>query len=536
MFAYQTGMDGTAISNLRFLTNASGGAVFSVTSGDQVQQASTAHRNRAWRLNSIEIEGSTDVLTAGRLEWVYPGQWLTVVGRGKPTGPITLNVQQAADTTQQVAIPAPTSLASETASRLYGQVAVGQLESLGSSVFDLSAAYARNFRITGQTCSLLMLETEADYQRFDIKPQEDQFVVKSKHAADAIKNVLEKQKDLLQDPKAQLLAWVERLESMPGLKFTMPTALKIALEDIKVEAIDSRLDCTMFSKADRDKSYVAMLASGDMDAKLISNEAEDRKSKSADDALRAYSNLLEANSGDWVIARDVAMSAMQWERPAAAYHLLLRTLQRRPYEGATYSAIGQCLAQLGKADMAVIFYELALGATFQNQGADFRQIVATEYASLLRKVSAKQVESNAIEFANARLETLDKFSVPDESDLVVTMMWNTDQTDVDLHVLEPSGEECSYQNTTTKSGGRITSDIRRGFGPEMYVLKAAPTGKYQIKSKYYSSNQNRTGVTNKVYLSIYRNYGRSNQTVSRETVTLKKVGEKELVGELNFKR
>ena len=535
LFAYQTGLNGTAISNLRFLANATGGAVFSVTSSDQIQQASTAHRNRRWQLSSIDIEGATDVMTAGRVEWVYPGQWLTVVGRGKPTGAITLNVKQS-DKTQQVSIPAPAPLASDTAGRLYGQVAVGRLESLGSSVFDLSAAYARNFRVTGQTCSLLMLESEADYQRFDIKPLEDLFVVQSKNASDAIASVLETQQELLDDPKAQLLAWITRLESMPGLEFTMPTALKIAMEEIEVDAIDSRLDCKLTAKKFRDEKRPKLfesLSDSSTGAKPV-REVDPRWSRFPDDTLRQYSSSLESNPGDWVVARDVAMTAMEWQRPEAAYHLLLRTAQRRPYEGATYSAIGQCLAQIGKADMALIFFELALGAKFENQGADFRKIVATEYASLLREISAKRAESNAVEFANARLETLSKFSVPDESDLVITMMWNTDQTDVDLHVLEPSGEECSYQNVATKSGGRITADIRGGFGPEMYVLKSAPSGKYQVKTKYFSSGQNRTQVTNKVYLAIYRNYGRPNQRVIQKTVTLRNVSKKELVAEFEM--
>jgi hypothetical protein len=44
------------------------------------------------------------------------------------------------------------------------------------------------------------------------------------------------------------------------------------------------------------------------------------------------------------------------------------------------------------------------------------------------------------------------------------------RTNVDLHVLEPSGEECSYENRDTRIGGHITEDITTGYGPEMYFL------------------------------------------------------------------
>ncbi len=53
--------------------------------------------------------------------------------------------------------------------------------------------------------------------------------------------------------------------------------------------------------------------------------------------------------------------------------------------------------------------------------------------------------------------------------------WNTDTTDVDLHVIEPSGEECFYRHRNTRrSGGRLTQDVTQGYGPEMYVLPARP--------------------------------------------------------------
>ena len=177
LFAYQTGMTGTAISNLRFIAGESGGAVFSVTSEDEVKTASTAHRKRPWKLAAISAEGATDVMTAGRVQWVYPGQAITVVGRGSIEKKLTLEMEQAG-TTKTISIE-PAKVESELASRLYGQIAVGQLESLGGQVFDVAASYARHFRVTGDTCSLLMLESEADYQRFDIKPQEDLFVVKN---------------------------------------------------------------------------------------------------------------------------------------------------------------------------------------------------------------------------------------------------------------------------------------------------------------------------------------------------------------------
>lgn len=74
-------------------------------------------------------------------------------------------------------------------------------------------------------------------------------------------------------------------------------------------------------------------------------------------------------------------------------------------------------------------------------------------------------------------------------DVKVTLTWDTDKTDVDLHVIEPSGEKCWYQDKTTMSGGNLDLDVTDGFGPETYTLACAETGRYQVWAVYYSAGE-----------------------------------------------
>ena len=519
VFAYQTGLTGTAIANLRFLTNASGGAVFSVATEDEIAAAATAHRKRPWRLDSMDADGATDMMTAGRIEWVYPGQTVTIVGRGKPSGDLKLNLSQG-DKTKTVSVSS-TRIESKLAGRFYGQVAVGQLESLGNKVFDVAAAYARHFRVTGQTCSLLMLETEADYERFGIKPEEDLFVVKTKDAGEIVSDTLAEFAQALADPKERLLGWLKRLETMPGMSFKIPTALSLALDQVKVVAISKPLQTDPRENFDTPESYRQQLASDDPDYDVVSIEAQRRVAKSIDEGLKVLSNLIERHPGDLVIARDVAFSAMQLDRPAQAYPLLMKVAKARPFEGSVYPAIAQCLAQLEQTDMAIVFYEVALTAKFNNQGPDYQKIIAADYLHLLTQVESGEVKSSIANFAKARRKTLLKTLGFDKADMLITMMWNTDQTDVDLHVGEPGGSECSYQNKTTPIGGHITSDVTTGFGPEMYYLREAPKGKYDVRVKLFANNQSRASLRNRVHLKIYRNFGDGNAQVTHKSVQLK---------------
>jgi len=536
VFAYQTGMTGTAISGLRFLASETGGAVFSVANEDEVARASTAHRARPWRLKAIELGGATDVLTAGRVQWVYPGQSVTVVGRLTNQADMAdLNfVLEQGDTQKTVTVAPQDLLESSLASRVYGHVAVDQLESLDQAELDVTAAYARHFRITGDTCSLLMLESEADYERFNIKPEEDLFVVKTTTAEELINNTLAEKSEELGDPKARLLNWVARLENVPGMNFKVPTALRLALEKIEVEAIADELHEE--EVVEIAKKYLEQLDAQRLSYDAVIQEAERRGETSSAPAIKVLSSLIEQNPGDLVLARDVAFMAMEMSRPSQAYHLLRRIAIARPYDASIYTALGQCLTQMDQADMAIVFYEIALGGTFQNRAEDYRKIAGTEYAFLLRQIVADQRQSKIKSYAAARLETIDeKYKIEKQADMLVTMMWNTDQTDVDLHVVEPSGEECFYSHPKTRSGGHITRDITDGFGPEMYAINKAPAGEYSILVKYFNTNPNRAGMRSKVYVTIYRDFGTGAESVSRQVVKITKPGQKERVETLTLK-
>ncbi len=229
---------------------------------------------------------------------------------------------------------------------------------------------------------------------------------------------------------------------------------------------------------------------------------------------------MENNPGDPVLTRDVAFSAIHWDLGGQAYPLLKRVAASRPYEPQIYQAIAQCLAGMDRADLAIVYYEICLNGKWHNRYQDINRIAAVEYMHLLRQIDKGELSSSVPQYAKTRLESLAGSTNVDKADLVVTMMWNTDRTDVDLHVLEPSGEECYYKNRNTRAGGEITRDVTEGFGPEMYVARQSQNGKYVVKANYYGTDTNRTEARTKVYVTIYEAYGSKQERVTKQAVTL----------------
>jgi hypothetical protein len=84
------------------------------------------------------------------------------------------------------------------------------------------------------------------------------------------------------------------------------------------------------------------------------------------------------------------------------------------------------------------------------------------------------------------------------------MSWDTDWTDIDLHVHEPQGEHVYFGHRNSASGGHNSRDFRQGYGPECYVTKKALPGFYDIHAQYFSSHQasSATGTTSCVLWSV----------------------------------
>lgn len=525
LFAYKTGLAGTDEAALSLLARETGGALFSVTGDAEVKAASTAHKRRPMRLVVASIDGVSDVIVAGRPRFVYPGQVLRVAGRGRPAigASLALTLESDGQTTT-VRTPLGSEVPSALASRAYGLAAVAQIEELLPVTDAVAPAYARLFRVTGKTCSLLMLEREEDYQRFGIRPEVDAAVVAQHPASTVVAWALAEMAGTLGDPKLAFVRWIRDLPKQSGISFAFPPSFKAALDRMPEASFRVEAPPLAVKRLDRaviPQPLVASLAAHELDYDAMAAEADRRlRAFGPGDGLKALSSLVEQNPGDAVLARDVGMSVMTWGLPADAYHLFRRVASARPHEPPTYRAMAQSLARSGKIDLAIASFEVGLAGRWDARFGDFRRILAVEYAELLRRVVNGELKSSVPDFASERLDAVNKEIQLGKADIVVMITWNTDATDVDLHVIEPSGEECYYSHRETESGGRITQDVTQGYGPEMYVLPHAPPGKYLVRAKYYASDRNRASTRTKVHVVIFEDYGTSKQRMRESIVTL----------------
>lgn len=536
LFAYHLSGHRSDRVTLQWLADASGGAVFDLGEASDMDTVARAHRSRPWQIADVQAKGADEILIQGSTKTVYPNQPLIVVGKGRVTNGLTITFQRG-DETETLDFTPRIEIASPAAARLYGQVAVESLEPYGDSLSDVTVSFARYFRVPGRTCSMVMLETDEDYQRFgvNVAPEEDLLVIASTAVAVSIQQAEAEQKLQRTSPRTQFMAWVNTLESASLLK--VPTALRLAMKRLPETAFDMKvqpLQCRSWQKEHLGEGFQDELNLDTLGFETVMEEA-DRKliAFGADDALKTASTLVDAKPGDVDTLRSVAFRAVQWQRSDQAAPLFWRIAQARPHQPQCLLLLARSLADSDDIDSAIVCYELVNHGKWNQRWAGAKQIAQVELMRVLEQVVQDRSQSVLSQYAAARLHQLREQWGDSGLDIAVVMHWNTDRTDVDLHITEPSGEICYYSNPQSASGGRMTQDITEGLGPEMYSLAKAPQGDFRIEAKYYNNDANRTQAPTETLLTVFRNLGRENMSAITKRVTLTGKGEKQLVTVVN---
>jgi hypothetical protein len=156
----------------------------------------------------------------------------------------------------------------------------------------------------------------------------------------------------------------------------------------------------------------------------------------------------------------------------------------------------------------------------RNEG--MAQILAFE----INRLIAKNPRLNTSKIDKRLMLRMKKF--PPVVDIRVAVNWNMDNTNINLHVKDPTGEECRYGGGQTKLGGYIANNGTGGYGPEEFILKKAVKGKYQVYVNYYDDNQFTYDGPSTVMAEIYTKY--AGKTEQRKVVTLQMSNAKRIEG------
>ena len=259
-------------------------------------------------------------------------------------------------------------------------------------------------------------------------------------------------------------------------------------------------------------------------------------------AIRVLSNLAELRIDDVSLLRVYA-----WRlREAGDYHnaiwILLKVASLRTDEAFSWRDLALTFAMRGKAEknvsdieMALELFQKVIGMPWgiEGQRTDTRglAVIAIEEFNELVAWSKRQKWSKAPQIP----EIDPAFRKNLEMDLRILMTWDTDNTDVDMYVIEPNKGVVFANDRRSTTGGFLSRQVSTGYGPEEFLHKKAPKGHYTVQTRYRAPLQKRLIGPATITMTVFRNWGRKNQSSQTMTMRLDKESDRVTVGEFDFK-
>jgi len=253
------------------------------------------------------------------------------------------------------------------------------------------------------------------------------------------------------------------------------------------------------------------------------------KRKSSEIAIKVLTNLIEVDLNNHELTKALGYKLEYFKQYELAAIVYEKVLELRPEEPQSYRDLALAYEAIGEYQKSFdLLFKIYNGELLEkDEEGLFRGIEAIAFVELSRlvKIHGKKL------MLNKKQKNLFK---PLPVDVRVVIDWNHKETDIDLWVIDPSGEKCLYSNSETKIGGRISEDLIDGYGPEEFMLKTAIKGKYKVLVDYYADNVQKISGPTILKVTMFTNYGKANEEKKTITVRLDKEEDDIEIGSLIF--
>jgi uncharacterized protein YfaP (DUF2135 family) len=138
--------------------------------------------------------------------------------------------------------------------------------------------------------------------------------------------------------------------------------------------------------------------------------------------------------------------------------------------------------------------------------------------------------SNSVEVRNSdgtnakRVQFYDAATGGARSRLRVVLSWDSAGTDMDLHVVTPTGQHCFYGNRIIQGGGALDVDVTTGYGPEIFATARPERGTYHVYVNYFGGEDMSKRLTT-AQVSVINGEGTASETQRNYRIPLRSSGE-----------
>lgn len=436
------------------------------------------------------------------------------------------------------------------------------------------------FGLVGPQTSLIVLESAADYVRYDIAPPAELQAEVERLSAASLAQLARDDREQLARVRAQFaerVAWWQtpwpkdrplavaqapRREAMAA-----PASARELMQAASVRDAAAPAPAPAVARAEKARAKDSGSGDGAMTEPRIALQpwspgsafAKSLRQAPTDRIYALYLRERDRHPGSAAFFLDVAGVLFERGQRTLALRVLSNLAEMDLANRQLLRALGYRLMEAGAFAQAVAVFErvralagnepqswrdlaLADAAAGREQAAvdNLWHVVATRWDARFPSIEMISLGELDALLANARTP-LDARAIPADLrrnlplDLRVVLGWDTDNTDIDLWVTDPDGERTYYGSPHSRQGGWLSHDCTQGYGPEEFILRHAKPGKYVVQANFFGDRQQLVTGATSLQLHLFTGFGTARQKDQRVTLRLAEVKGTILVGQFEVR-
>lgn len=238
-------------------------------------------------------------------------------------------------------------------------------------------------------------------------------------------------------------------------------------------------------------------------------------------ASKIMSNILELNPKNVSMLKLVAYKAVQQQDFLFAKTIYEKIAQLKPREAQSHRDLALIYQETGYYQKALDIYTKIQNNSYTNVNfSGIKRVIDNEMKRLLIR---HKKELNLNEFSS------ENFLMSLDYDARIVFDWNNRAAEFDLQFVNPQKKFFIWSHTKSENAMRLYEEEIQGFNTEEFLLIDGEKGEWQINIESKISNSKKPVV---LKYTVYRNYGKPNETKELKLLILNNLKEKQMIGKI----
>ncbi|MEM7084749.1 MAG: carboxypeptidase-like regulatory domain-containing protein [Bacteroidota bacterium] len=193
-----------------------------------------------------------------------------------------------------------------------------------------------------------------------------------------------------------------------------------------------------------------------------------------------------------------------------AKYIYEQLVNLRPQDAQSYRDLALIYAQTKEYELAATLYRQMVYNTIPKVDfAPIQEIVFNEFRHLIKN------HKSQINYKGLPNELL---SLEFKKDIRVVLEWNLPATEFDVQTVSPEEKFFNFSHTAFSNKELLQSEIDEGFHMKEFIIDDGEKGKWLLNIRY--NGQNNGNIPLILKYTLYKNYGKPNETREIKTIQL----------------